>query len=129
MDSVRNRSPNVTTLVRICGNVFSVRWRDGRVVIRKLRPAKRDVVGPERSVDCRRRAAHLLADGGNADTGDVESADSGVVKGWAAATSPPSHLTGLRKELPHSLASDPVLFADCLERPALLVQGNYAGLA
>lgn len=36
MDSVRNAPPNVTTLVRICGNVFAVRWRDGMLLVRRL---------------------------------------------------------------------------------------------
>ncbi|WCE04460.1 hypothetical protein [Pseudoxanthomonas sp. JBR18] len=37
MDLVRHASPNVTALVRIAGNWFSVRWVRGKLVMRKLR--------------------------------------------------------------------------------------------
>ena len=50
MESVRrNRAPNVTTLVRICGNCFAVRWDAQRLVIRQVRgqePAADHLGGP-----------------------------------------------------------------------------------
>lgn len=36
VDLLRYLPPNATAVVRICGNVFAVRWIAGQLVIRKL---------------------------------------------------------------------------------------------
>jgi len=37
--TARKRAPNVTTLVRVGGNVFALRWVSGQMQVRLLRKA------------------------------------------------------------------------------------------
>ncbi|WP_157862423.1 hypothetical protein [Xanthomonas sp. NCPPB 1128] len=52
MELLRRQTPhNVTTLVRIGGNWFAVRWVRGKLVMRKLASARGGVSGSRYAID------------------------------------------------------------------------------
>lgn len=128
MELARYRSPNVTTLVRICGNWLACRWVDGHLVIRRLAPPRAHLDAHPAQGAVNWRLGHAQADGDlkQGQAAGVQAGSLGPIESTLTAT--PGRHASERQDLADTLAGDAELGANVAEGLAGLVGGDDGSL-